>query len=108
MKFLILLVSLPFLASGQQPPKRTPVTLEELAIEVKGASREVAYTNKQAGVFYTETNAPHRSAWQGWRVMSREIMEDYSLEIDGVELRRSDIVRAVVYPHQLVREYANG
>lgn len=108
MKFLVLCLCLPLLAYGQQPPKRTPMTLQELGIEVKGASREVAYTNKEAGVFYTETNASHRSAWQGWRVMSREIMEDYSVEIDGVELRRSDIVRAVVYPHQIVREYANG
>src|ERR1041385_3307860 len=108
MKFLIFCLCLPLLAYGQQPPKRTPMTLQELGIEVKGASREVAYTNKEAGVFYTETNASHRSAWQGWRVMSREIMEDYSVEIDGVELRRSDIVRAVVYPHQIVREYANG
>jgi amylo-alpha-1,6-glucosidase/glucodextranase-like protein len=108
MKFLVLCICLPLLAHGQEQVKRRPFTMDELAIEVKGASREVAYTNKAAGVFYTETNATHRSAWQGWRVMSREIMEDYAIEVNGVPLLRSDIVRAMVYPHQLVREYANG
>src|SRR6267143_138142 len=95
-------------ARGGPSAARTPINPEDLVIEVKGNSREVAYTNKEAGVFYTETNGEHRSAWQGWRVMSREVMEDYALEIGGVELRRSDVVRALVYPHQLVREYANG
>src|SRR5437660_2742818 len=35
-------------------------------------------------------------------------MEHNSVEIGGAELRRSNIVRALVYPHQFVREYANG
>src|SRR5207302_10047681 len=94
--------------TGGVSAARTPINPEDLVIEVKGNSREIAYTNKEAGVFYTETNGEHRSAWQGWRVMSREVMEDYAVEIGGVELRRSDIVRALVYPHQFVREYANG
>lgn len=108
MKSILLWICLIIPAYGRQPASRTPMSPEELVIEVKGASRVVAFTNKQAGVFYTETSGPHRSAWQGWRVMSKEIMEDYALEVDGVELRRSDIVRSLVYPHKLVREYANG
>jgi hypothetical protein len=47
------------------PPKNRPITVDELAIEVKGSSREIAYTNKQAGFFYTETNAIQRNSWQG-------------------------------------------
>src|SRR2546422_8580211 len=108
MKALSCPILLPLLVYGQTTAGRTPIKPEDLVIEVKGNSREIAYTNKEAGVLYTETNGDHRSGWQGWRVMSREVMEDYALEIGGVELRRSDVVRALVYPHQLVREYANG
>ncbi len=108
MKLLFLPISLAILAHAQEPPARVPISAEELCIAVKGASREVAFTNKRGGVFYTETNARHRSSWQGWRVMSRKIMEDYVVELDGRELSRSAVVRANVFPHQLAREYSNG
>ena len=108
MKSLVLSFCIACIAHAQAPPARTPISAEELGIEVKGASREVAFTNKQAGVFYTETSARHRSSWQGWRIMSRKIMEDYAVDLDGRELRREEVVRAIVYPHQLVREYSNG
>ena len=107
MKWFLLSVLLPCICPGQEL-SRTPVTTDELVIEVKGDSREVAYTNKSAGVFYTETGAGHRNAWQGWRVMSREIMEDYSIEIDDQPLNRSDIVSTLVYPDRMTRVYANG
>ncbi|MBI5214255.1 MAG: hypothetical protein HY960_00720 [Ignavibacteriae bacterium] len=84
------------------------ISLEELSIGVEaGSSREVAYTNKQAGVFYTETNGNHRSAWQGWRIMSNEILDDYRLMIDDSPLLKSE-ASALVRPHQLVRTYPNG
>ena len=90
------------------PPDNRTVTVAELAIEVKGSSREVAYTNKQAGFFYTETNATHRNSWQGWNVMAKEILEDYEI-IDGEEiLRKANVSRATVYPHQLTRVYPSG
>jgi glycogen debranching enzyme len=90
------------------PPDNKPITLDELAIEVKGPSREVAYTNKQAGFLYTETNAAHRNSWQGWSVMAKEILEDYEI-IDGENvLRKLDVTRATVYPHQLTRVYSSG
>ncbi|MCX6133221.1 MAG: hypothetical protein NTU47_05330 [Ignavibacteriales bacterium] len=86
-------------------PNDKPVTVTELAIEVKGTSREVAFTNKQAGFFYTETNAAHRNSWQGWNVMAKEILEDYDI-IDGEQiLRKADASGTTVYPHQLVRQY---
>src|SRR5437867_7043222 len=65
---------------------RRNVSLDDLAIEVKGQSREVAYTNKQGGVLYTETNSEHRSAWQGWKVLSHEVLEDYAVSVDDVPL----------------------
>lgn len=87
---------------------QTQVVLEELSIEVgTGNSREVAYTNKQAGVFYTESNGEHRSAWQGWRIMSNELLDDYRLMIDESPLTKSE-ASAFVKPHQLVRTYPNN
>ncbi len=90
------------------PPDKRPISVDELAIEVKGNSREVAYTNKQAGYLYTETNAIHRNSWQGWNVMAKKILDDYEI-IDGEQvLWKSDAARATVYPHQLTRLYASG
>ncbi|MBI5022166.1 MAG: hypothetical protein HZB59_12085 [Ignavibacteriales bacterium] len=103
---LIFLIFITATACIPQPGfKRAPITADEMMIEVsQGSSREVAYTNKQAGVYYTETNGVHRSGWQGWRVMSTEIMENYSIGIDGIILKPVD-ADAEAYPHQLVRKY---
>ena len=90
------------------PVNNRPITVDELAIEVKDTSREVAYTNKQAGFFYTETNAVHRNSWQGWNVMAKEMLEDYEI-IDGEQvLRKAGVTKATVYPHQLARTYPSG
>jgi hypothetical protein len=64
-----------FSAICQPSSDHSPISLDDLAISVASSrSRELAYTNKEAGVFYTETNGEHRSGWQGWRVMSNEIL----------------------------------
>jgi len=82
--------------------------MKDLLITVpQDSSREIAYTNKVAGVFYTETNGVHRSAWQGWRMMSTKMMDDYNIAVDGQSLEKSKAV-ADVFPHQLVRRYPNG
>lgn len=85
-----------------------PITLEELTVEIHGTSREVAYTNKEAGSYYTETNGEHRSAWQGWYIMANEVMEDYRIGIDGRDLLKSDAAIAFVSPHQVHRAYPSG
>jgi glycogen debranching enzyme len=104
--FMVLAFGL--LAGCSQSPGDKPITVEEMAIEVKGISREVAYTNKQAGFFSTETNATHRNSWQGWNVMSKEILEDYQVADGGHLLRKAEASRVTVYPHQLIREYVSG
>jgi len=91
-----------------QAPERNAISMEELVISVPaGGSREIAYTNKQAGVFYTETNGRHRSPWQGWRIMSAEIMKSYALTVNSVRLKAAD-ARAEVFPDQLTRIYPSG
>jgi glycogen debranching enzyme len=96
------------LAGCGHPPNNKPITVDELAITVTGSSREVSFTNKQAGFFYTETNGEHRSSWQGWNVMAKEILEDYQIVDGGRILRKSEVTRATVYPHQLTRTYRSG
>lgn len=82
-----------------------PVSLDELAIEVSDSSRELVFTNKQAGFFYTETNREHRSAWQGWNVMATEILEDYLVSDGATPLRRNTVRSSKALPHQLERKY---
>ncbi|HCA81480.1 MAG TPA: hypothetical protein DEP53_17250 [Bacteroidetes bacterium] len=85
-----------------------PVSLDELDIEVPDSSRDLVFTNKQAGFFYTETSREHRSPWQGWNVMAKEILEDYLIS-DGVKpLRRNTAQSSKVLPHHLERTYNSG
>ena len=108
MKILFLTILVSSVSFCQQIPERIPITTDEMMITVaKDSSREVAYTNKQAGVFYTETNGEHRSSWQGWRIMSTEMMEDYSITVDDRRLNKKDAI-AKIYPHQIIREYPDG
>lgn len=105
---LLPVLLIPSSVSSQIAGSRIPITLDELRIDVPPySSREIAYTNKNAGVFYTETNGENRSAWEGWRVMSTEVMDDYVISIDGKRVMKSD-ARASVFPDQLVRSYRNG
>jgi glycogen debranching enzyme len=108
MKILWLTIYFSTITLCQQIPARIPITANEMMISVeKDSSREVAYSNKEAGVFYTETNGDHRSGWQGWRIMSTEMMEDYSISVDGRRLNKKNAT-ARVYPHQIIREYPDG
>jgi glycogen debranching enzyme len=79
-----------------------------LTVEVHSRSREVVYTNKEAGFFFTETHLPHRSGWHGWHIYAQEILEDYLLAIDGKVLERSSVNLTFVAPHQFTRVYQPG
>jgi hypothetical protein len=108
---LLVLASLMILTAGcsdDYRQARRPILLQELELVVRDSSRGVAYTNKNGGVFYTEANAVHADSWQGWRVMSTEILEDYRIRLDGLELNRSAITQSRVYPHQMMRMYSTG
>ncbi|MBI2619270.1 MAG: hypothetical protein HYW57_04250 [Ignavibacteriales bacterium] len=86
----------------------TPISIDELKIEVFGPSREIGYTNKESGFFYTETNAEHRTGWQGWHIMTKKFLDDYSIAVDQKELSKRDVQLALVFPHQLQRSYPSG
>ncbi len=69
-----LLVLLPLLLPHTAPAQRT---LDALTIEVCGASREFAYTNKRAAFLYGETNADNTTGWQGLNVYGHKYLDDY-------------------------------
>ena len=85
-----------------------PYPVDDLGIDVFGVSRELGYTNKMAGFFYTETNAEHQSGWHGWHIMSHKILDDYLITVDNRELLKSTVHLTQVYPHQFRRAYPNG
>jgi glycogen debranching enzyme len=87
---------------------QTATPLRALAITVTGPSREFAYTNKKAAFLYGETNGEQRSSWQGFNVWGREMLDGYSLLIDGVRFSAETAERAVVFPDHLERHYRSG
>ena len=105
----IIFISAMILTScGRRSTGSDPVTLDELTIEVYESSRELGYTNKEAGFYYTESNRDQSSGWQGWHVMSKKILDDYTLAIDGKDLLKRDVQLTLAKPHQFTRSYAAG
>jgi hypothetical protein len=87
----------------------TPMDIHELTIVVEKESREVGYTNKQAGHYYTLTHGHHTSGWMGWTVMDRRLLDDYEITVNGINLLRTrSEARVSVKPYQLTRRYPSG
>ena len=105
---LLLLLTVLLASCARNELATGPATLDDLTIEVFGKSRELGYTNKEAGFFYTETNAANRTGWEGWHVMSRKLMDDYVITMDSRPLSKSDVQLALVKPDQFTRAYRIG
>lgn len=101
-----LLALLPLLVTGTL--SRSQSLLDDLAITVRGISREFAYTNKQTAFLYGETNSENRTSWQGFNVFGQEFLDDYEIRIDEKKLERSAAIATIVYPDYLKRSYAGG
>jgi glycogen debranching enzyme len=99
--FFFFLLALGLHAVGQ-------VRLSDLAIQVKGASREFAYTNKNAALLYGETNGEHRSSWQGFSVYGHKMLDSYTLILDGDTLLPGSADCCTVFPDHLERTYPGG
>lgn len=82
--------------------------VEKLSIEVRGASREFSFTNKETAFLYGETNAQNKTSWQGFNVFGIEFLDDYEIWVDEKKLERNSITKTVVYPDYLKRFYRNG
>lgn len=91
------------------PAMAQPVDLDSLAIEVEAAdSRPFIYTDKGDAFFYGEAAGEPTSAWQGWNVRSRELLESWAWIAEGDTLTGGDIESAVSYPHHTRRIYRDG
>ena len=79
---------------------------DDLTISVRDHSREIGYTNKEAGHYYTLSNAHHTSGWQGWTVMDVRLVDDYQIIMDSYDLlRHRSEATVTVKPHALTRTY---
>jgi glycogen debranching enzyme len=84
-------------------------SLDDLAIIVTGESREVVFTNKEAGHYYTLTGSYHTSGWQGWTVMDVRLLDDYLTMVGSNDLLRTrDHATVGVKPHAMTRTYPDG
>lgn len=107
-KFILFFCCLSLISCSGKKLEHKPFTMDEMMIQVYDTSRAVAYTNKEAGFYYTETNAPQKSSWQGWHIMAAKMMDDYQIAIDRKPLNRHDVQITEVYPHQFIRSYKAG
>lgn len=81
--------------------------IDELAITVRGAGRQYVFTNKEAGTYYGEANAPNSGGWQGWFVNAEKILHDYTITVNGQPLNRAEAITGVL-PYKIDRHYPNG
>lgn len=84
------------------------VSVDDLRIEIFGASRGMEYSNANGGFYITETNAEHLETRHGWYIGSQRILDDYLLTVDNRELLKSQVHLTQVYPHQFQRAYPIG
>jgi len=82
-------------------------SLDDLGISVYGEERQYVFTNKEAGTYHGEVNGLNAGGWQGWFINAEKIFHDYSLRVNNVPLNRST-THSIVFPHQLIRTYADG
>ncbi len=108
MKYLVFIMMLWVTAFGQPDTLRKPVTTDQLEISVTGRARNVIQTSRGGGYYITSTNADVPPATAGWYVNGEKVLSDYEVRVDGHPLKRSDVSRTLVYPHQMIREYRNG
>ncbi len=82
-------------------------SLDSLAINVAGASREYSYTNKETAFYYGETNSSNKTSWRGFNVFGHEFLDDYEIRVNGMTLNRA-MALATVFPDFLRRTYPGG
>ena len=75
------------------------VTLEE--------NREYSYTDKKSGYWYGHTHSVASEWYSGWNIAKKRILADYTINVDGKPLDRSE-AECTVYPDRLVRKWDNA
>lgn len=81
--------------------------IDDLGITISGKERQFVFTNKEAGTYHGEVNAPNSNGWQGWFINAEKILHDYSISIKNRPLDRT-AAKTIVYPYHLIRKYPDG
>ena len=81
---------------------------DSLGVEVTAEqNREYSYTDKQAGYWYGSTHQKELQWYSGWNMAKKRILADYTINLDGRPLDRSE-AECTVYPDRLVRKWDNA
>ncbi|MBR6546932.1 MAG: hypothetical protein IKT69_01380 [Bacteroidales bacterium] len=81
---------------------------DSLGVEVTAEqNREYSYTDKQAGYWYGMTHQKELQWYSGWNMAKKRVLADYTINLDGKPLDRSEAV-CTVYPDRLVRKWNNA
>lgn len=82
-------------------------SLDDLAVTVNAkANREYSFTDKKSGYWYGRTHQDKPVDWfAGWNVAKKRVLSDYTLYIDGKQMKRSDASEVVVSPENVTRRW---
>ena len=82
--------------------------IDSLGIEVTAdENREYSYTDKKSGYWYGTTHQKELQWYSGWNIAKKRILADYTINLDGKPLDRSE-AECIVYPDRLVRKWDNA
>ena len=70
-------------------------------------NREYSYTDKKSGYWYGTTHQKELQWYSGWNIAKKRILADYTINVDGKPLDRSE-AECTVYPDRLVRKWDNA
>lgn len=82
-------------------------SVESLDITVsREENREYSFTDKTSGFWYGRTHQDTPSDWfAGWNVFKKRVLSDYTVYLDGEQLKRADATKVVVNPLYIRREW---
>ena len=81
---------------------------DTIGVEVSSEeNREYSYTDKKSGYWYGSTHQKELQWYSGWNIAKKRILADYTINLDGEALDRTE-AECTVYPDRLVRRWDNA
>ncbi len=88
--------------------KKESYLIDQRGVDVTAEqNREYSYTDKKAGYWYGTTHQEELQWYSGWNMAKKRVLADYTINIDGNALDRSE-AECTVYPDRLVRKWDNA
>ena len=108
MRFIPITLCAAVVALAASCGNRQEYKTDSLGVEVTAEqNREYSYTDKQAGYWYGTTHQKDLQWYSGWNMAKKRVLADYTINLDGKPLDRSEAV-CTVYPDRLVRKWDNA